>query len=45
MIEDRDIARLNKNFKKADEIRENLKKMNILIDDTSEGTRWSINDK
>ena len=44
MIEDREIARQNKNFKKADEIREKLKKMNVLIDDTSKGAKWSIND-
>ena len=44
MIEDREIARQNKNFKKADEIRDKLKKMNVLIDDTSEGAKWSIND-
>ena len=45
MIKDRQIARQTKDFKKADEIRENLKKMNILIDDTSEGTKWFFNDK
>ena len=45
MIEDRRIARQKKDFKKADEIREKLKKMNILIDDTSDGTKWTSNDK
>ena len=44
MIEDREIARQNKNFKKADEIRDKLKKMNVLIDDTNKGAKWSIND-
>ncbi len=44
MIEDREVARQNKNFKKADEIRDKLKKMNVLIDDTSKGAKWSIND-
>ena len=44
MIEDRQIARQNKDFKKADEIRDKLKKMNILIDDTTEGTKWILND-
>ena len=44
MIEDREIARQNKNFKKADEIRDKLKKMNVLIDDTIKGAKWSIND-
>ena len=45
MIEDREIARQNKNFKKAEEIRDKLKKMNVLIDDTNKGAKWSINDK
>jgi len=45
MIEERKIARQNKDFKKADQIREELKKMNVLIDDTSDGTKWTINDK
>ena len=44
MIEDRQIARQKKDFKKADEIRDKLKKMNILIDDTTEGTKWILND-
>ena len=44
MIEDRKIARQNKDFKKADEIRDKLKKMNISIDDTTEGTKWIVND-
>ena len=45
MIEERKIARQNKDFKKADQIREELKKMNVLIDDTSDGTKWTVNDK
>ena len=43
--EERKIARQNKDFKKADQIREELKKMNVLIDDTSDGTKWTVNDK
>jgi cysteinyl-tRNA synthetase len=45
MIEERKIARQNKDFNKADQIREKLKKMNVLIDDTSDGTKWTVNDK
>ena len=45
MIEERKIARQNKDFKKADQIREELKKMNVLIDDTNDGTKWTVNDK
>ena len=37
MIEERKIARQNKDFNKADQIREKLKKMNVLIDDTMMG--------
>ena len=44
MIEDRKIARQNKDFKKAYEIRNKLKKMNISVDDTTEGTKWIVND-
>ena len=42
LIAEREVARRNKNFKKADEIRVKLKQMNILIDDTSDGTKWKI---
>ena len=45
MITERQIARQRKDFKKADEIREKLKKMDILIDDTSEGTKWTVHEK
>ncbi|MEE2695239.1 MAG: cysteine--tRNA ligase [Pseudomonadota bacterium] len=40
LVKQRDIARKDKDFKKADEIREKLKKMNIDIEDTADGTRW-----
>ena len=45
MITERQIARQRKDFKKADEIRAKLKKMDILIDDTSEGTKWTVHEK
>ncbi len=40
LINERNEARKKKNFLKADEIRENLKKQNIEIEDTQEGTIW-----
>ena len=33
-------ARKNKNFSEADKIRDELKKMGIEIEDTSDGTIW-----
>ena len=44
MIEEREIARTSKDFKKADEIREKLKDMEIFIDDTKDGTIWKKNE-
>jgi len=44
MIQEREIARKSKDFKKADEIREQLKGMGIFIDDTSSGTIWKKNE-
>ncbi|MCD1147609.1 cysteine--tRNA ligase [Peptoniphilus sp. KCTC 25270] len=40
LIQERQEARKNKDFKRADEIREQLLSMNILIEDTREGTTW-----
>lgn len=40
MIEDRNIARKNKDFKKADEIRNTLLKMGIELEDTRQGVKW-----
>ncbi|MBG9981332.1 cysteine--tRNA ligase [Facklamia sp. DSM 111018] len=40
MIEERNQARKNKDFARADEIREQLKAQNILLDDTPQGTTW-----
>ena len=39
-IEDREIARKEKNFAKADEIRQELIEEGILLEDTKDGTRW-----
>ena len=40
LIAERNKARKEKDFKKADEIREKLNKLNIELEDTTEGTRW-----
>ena len=42
MIQDRKDARKAKDFKKADEIRDRLKEMNIEIEDRPEGTVWKV---
>tara|TARA_B100000900_G_scaffold400686_1_gene404577 strand:- start:384 stop:1769 length:1386 start_codon:yes stop_codon:yes gene_type:complete len=41
LIKDRNFARKNKDFKKADEIREILIKQDIEIEDTATGTKWT----
>ncbi len=41
LIEKRQNARKNKDYKLADEIRNELKDMGILLEDTSAGVRWS----
>ena len=43
IIELRDKARLNKDFETSDLIRDSLSKLNIQINDTSEGTSFKIN--
>ena len=40
MIAERTEAKKNKDYKKADEIREKLKEMGIIIQDTSQGVKW-----
>jgi len=44
MIKERDGARKAKNWEKADQIRNQLADMNIIIEDRAEGTIWKIND-
>jgi len=44
MIKERQNARENKNFEKADNIRDKLKKLNVEIEDTIDGTNWKKND-
>ena len=40
LINERNKARKNKDFKKADEIREKLKEMSVEIEDSKDGTKW-----
>jgi cysteinyl-tRNA synthetase len=40
MIEDREHARLNKDFGKADKIRDKLRDKGIILEDTPKGVRW-----
>ncbi|MBI2656583.1 cysteine--tRNA ligase [Candidatus Woesearchaeota archaeon] len=40
LIDEREKARMEKNFAKADKIREDLKKKGIILEDTKEGVRW-----
>ena len=40
LIEQRIQARKNRNFQLADQIRDQLKEMNIILEDTPQGTRW-----
>lgn len=40
LIEERNRARKERNFARSDEIRDQLKEMNIILEDTPQGTRW-----
>ncbi|SDI91382.1 cysteine--tRNA ligase [Alteribacillus bidgolensis] len=40
LIEERNQARKERNFARADEIRDSLKEQGIILEDTSQGTRW-----
>ena len=40
LIEERQIARKNRDFAKADQIRDDLLKKGIVLEDTREGVRW-----
>ncbi|MBQ6848164.1 MAG: cysteine--tRNA ligase [Clostridia bacterium] len=41
LIEERTLARKNKDFKRADEIRDQLKAEGIVLEDTPQGVKWS----
>ncbi len=45
LIDKRDQARKDRNFKKADEIRDLLLSMGIVLEDRNEGTIWKYKDK
>ena len=40
LIEERQMARKEKNFARADEIRDTLLEMGIVLEDTREGVKW-----
>lgn len=40
LISERELARVNKDFKKSDQIRDELVSMNIVLEDSAEGTSW-----
>jgi cysteinyl-tRNA synthetase len=40
LIEERVEARRNRDYQRADEIRDSLQDRGILLEDTKEGTRW-----
>jgi len=42
LIEERNQARINKNFDKADEIRQVLEKEKVILEDTVNGTLWRV---
>ena len=41
LIEEREMERARRNFKRADEIRELLRERGITLEDTPSGTKWS----
>ena len=42
LIEERRVAREEKNWKKADQVREELSNQGILLKDTPQGTTWKV---
>ena len=40
LVKKRDEARANKDWATSDQIRDQLKAMNIIIEDTAQGVRW-----
>lgn len=45
ILEIRQEARKNKDFKTADKIRDSLKEMGVVVEDTPEGPRWKIQEQ
>ncbi|CAJ1199275.1 Cysteine--tRNA ligase [Companilactobacillus paralimentarius] len=44
MVDQRDQARADKDFATSDKLRDQLKEMGVILEDTPQGTRWHIND-
>ncbi|PMD68362.1 cysteine--tRNA ligase [Companilactobacillus nuruki] len=44
MVDQRDQARANKDFATSDKLRDQLKEMGVILEDTPQGTRWHIDD-
>jgi cysteinyl-tRNA synthetase len=42
LIQERVAARKNKDFKRADEVRETLSRQGVILQDTPRGTEWRI---
>ena len=42
LVEERALARKEKNWARADEIRDTLEQMSIVVEDRPEGTRWRV---
>ncbi len=42
LVYERELARKKKDFKKADALREELRKKGVILEDTKEGVRWKI---
>jgi cysteinyl-tRNA synthetase len=42
LLQEREVARANKDWKRADEIRDRLAAMNVVIEDRPDGTIWKI---
>lgn len=45
LVNEREQARQDKDFKKADEIRKQLSERGIILEDTAQGPRWKISDR
>ena len=43
LLEERKVARANKDFSRSDSIRDELNQLGVTIEDTANGTTWSIN--
>jgi cysteinyl-tRNA synthetase len=42
LIKEREVARKEKDFKKADKIRDKLREQGIILEDTKEGVKWKL---